>query len=221
MIRLFSYTIPIDDGAAPNPFHGMCSLAICKPAIRRTASPGDWIAGLGSKSPQSGKDLAGHLVYAMRIDEVMSLADYDKFAPSRWPDRIPDVASPDLVDRLGDCIYDFSSEKAVQRKSVHGPANQRTDLSGRNVLVSKHFYYFGTRARLLPTHLHPICHQTQGHRSEANAPYVQQFVEWIEGLDLMVGQMYGWPDFVIDWPKLEAQGVCVGRLEDYSTDSPC
>jgi hypothetical protein len=26
--RLFTYTIPIDDGAAPNPFRGMCSLAI-------------------------------------------------------------------------------------------------------------------------------------------------------------------------------------------------
>ena len=43
--RLFSYTIPIDDGAAPNPFHGMCTLAICKPGIRRVAKKGDWIAG--------------------------------------------------------------------------------------------------------------------------------------------------------------------------------
>ena len=35
--QLFTYTIPIDDGAAPNPFRGMCSLAICKPRIRREA----------------------------------------------------------------------------------------------------------------------------------------------------------------------------------------
>ncbi len=53
MARLFSYTIPID-GAAPNPFHGMCSLAICKPAIRRTASSGDWIVGLGPRNAPSG-----------------------------------------------------------------------------------------------------------------------------------------------------------------------
>lgn len=46
MPRLFSYTIPIDDGAAPNPFHGMCSLVICNPAIRRVAERGDWIASL-------------------------------------------------------------------------------------------------------------------------------------------------------------------------------
>jgi len=38
---LYSYTVRYDDGAAPNPFNGMCTLAICKPAIRRTAAPGD------------------------------------------------------------------------------------------------------------------------------------------------------------------------------------
>jgi hypothetical protein len=50
MPRLFTYTIPIDDGAAPNPFRGMCSLAICKPCIRRVAEEHDWVAGLDSKN---------------------------------------------------------------------------------------------------------------------------------------------------------------------------
>src|SRR4051812_1851154 len=67
MPRLFTYTIPVDDGAAPNPFHGMCSLAICKPGIRRVAKKGDWVAGLGSKKAHSG-DLSRKLVYAMRVD---------------------------------------------------------------------------------------------------------------------------------------------------------
>ena len=71
--RLFTYTIPIDDGAAPNPFRGMCSLAICKPGIRSTARKGDWVAGLGSSNAHSG-DLSGRLVYAMRVEEVMSLS---------------------------------------------------------------------------------------------------------------------------------------------------
>lgn len=69
MPRLFTYTIPVDDGAAPNPFNGMCSLAICKPGIRRVAKPDDWIAGLGSKKAPSG-DLSGRLVYAMRVEEL-------------------------------------------------------------------------------------------------------------------------------------------------------
>lgn len=61
MPRLFTYTIPIDDGAAPNPFNGMCSLAICKPRIRSVAKPGDWIAGLGSKDAPS-RDLSRKLL---------------------------------------------------------------------------------------------------------------------------------------------------------------
>src|SRR5437773_7916372 len=87
MPRLFTYTIPIDDGAAPNPFREMCSLAICKPGIRRAAKPGDWVAGLGSKDAPSG-DLSGHLVYAMHVESVLSLREYDEQAPTEWPYRI-------------------------------------------------------------------------------------------------------------------------------------
>lgn len=220
MPRLFSYTIPIDDGAAPNPFNGMCSLAICKPAIRRVAKPGDWIAGLGSHGAPSG-NLPGRLVYAMRVDETLSLADYDKHAPLRWPHRIPNVASANLADRLGDCIYDFSSGKPVQRPGVHGSRNQATDLSGQNVLISKHFYYFGSRAYPLPKYLLSICHQAQGHRSDANAPYFQRFVKWIEGLKLDIGQLYGWPDFIVDWGEIAACGGCTRRIEDESADNWC
>jgi hypothetical protein len=220
MPRLFSYTIPIDDGAAPNPFHGMCSLAICKPAIRRVAEPEDWIAGLGSQNSPSG-NLAGRLVYAMRVDEILSLADYDKHARARWPHRIPNIASSDLVDRLGDCIYDFSSGRPVQRPSVHGQRNQALDLSGKNVLVSKHFYYFGSRAYLLPEHLRAICHQTQGHRSDSNALHFHPFVKWIEGLNLEIGQIYGWPDFIVDWGEVEVGGGCAGRIEKESSGNAC
>jgi hypothetical protein len=184
MARLFSYTIPVDDGAAPNPFRGMCSLAICKPGIRRVATRDDWVAGLGSKNAPS-RDLSGHLVYAMRVEEVLSLQDYDRSAPSRWPHRIPNVQSADLSERLGDCIYDYSSGAPVQRPGVHGPANEPTDLSGANVLISRDFYYFGSRAIRLPDYLLPICHQTHGHRSNSNAPYLDQFVAWLQNLNLV------------------------------------
>jgi hypothetical protein len=94
--RLFTYTIPIDDGAAPNPFRGMCSLAICKPGIRSTARKGDWVAGLGSRNAHSG-DLSGRLVYAMRVEEVISLAAYDRRALIDWPHRIPNAGSADFA----------------------------------------------------------------------------------------------------------------------------
>jgi hypothetical protein len=219
MSRLFTYTIPIDDGAAPNPFGGMCSLAICKPGIRRSASEGDWVAGLGSKNSPSG-DLSGHLVYAMRVEEVLSLRDYDLQAPSRWPRRIPNLRGADLSDRLGDCIYDYSRGNPSQRLSVHGRQNRDTDLGGENVLISWDFYYFGRWAIKLPSDLRPICHQTQGHRSDSNAPYRDNFLSWLRGLKRRPG-MHGWPDFRIEWEKVSSKRGCPQRKLDDENDVPC
>jgi hypothetical protein len=218
--RLFTYTIPIDDGAAPNPFRGMCSLAICKPGIRRTARNGDWIAGLGSKHTQHSGDLSGRLVYAMHVDEVVSLEDYDKRAPTDWPHRIPNADSADLSERLGDCIYDFSSGTPVQRASVHGQANVKTDLSGKNVLVSRDFYYFGSQAIPLPDDLLSICHQTQGHKSNSNAAYFKQFVIWLRQLNPTPGQLYGWREYIVDWATVSSCGGCITRAQDDENDEP-
>jgi hypothetical protein len=216
--RLFTYTIPVDDGAAPNPFRGMCSLAICKPGIRRTAQKGDWVAGLGSRNTQHSGDLSGRLVYAMRVDEVVPLADYDRRAPADWPHRIPNVGSADLSERLGDCIYDYSSGRPVQRPGVHVPENRETDLSGENVLVSRDFYYFGSQAIQLPNDLLPICHQTQNHKSNANAPYFERFVTWLRGLNLAPGQLYGWPEYIVNWADNAACGGCLIREQDDKHD---
>ena len=59
-MTLYSYTIAIDTGFAPNPFNGFCTLACCKPGIRRTAQDGDYVVGIGPKG--SGN----RVVYAMR-----------------------------------------------------------------------------------------------------------------------------------------------------------
>ncbi len=209
MPRLFSYTIPFDDGAAPNPFRGMCTLAICKPKIRLKAKLGDWVAGLGSKHAPSG-DLSRRLVYAMRVDQVVSWREYDSLAPTHWPHRIPNLGSPIIPDRLGDCLYDFSGGVPVQRPGVHGPENSATDLSGQNVLISRHFFYFGHNAIPLPPLLGGIVHQTQAHKVNANAPFVGSFIAWIYGLNLEPCQLYGWPDRVPDWDTLPRSG-CAAR----------
>ena len=45
---MFSYVIEHDLGFAPNPFHGACTLACCKPVIRKRAQLGDYILGTGA-----------------------------------------------------------------------------------------------------------------------------------------------------------------------------
>ncbi len=219
MTRLFSYTIPIDDGAAPNPFDELCTLVICKPAIRRVAHVRDWVAGLGSKDAPSG-DLSGRLVYAMRVDEVVSMAEYDEQATTRWPRRIPEITRKDLAHRLGDCIYDFSTGSVTQRPGVHNANNQAKDLGGKNALISRHFYYFGAKAMPLPARLLGIIHQTEGHRSNANAEFLEPFVDWLSSLNLEPGQLYGWPDHIVNWEKAAICG-CEARRVDGETDDGC
>lgn len=87
-----------------------------------------------------------------------------------------------LSKKKGDCIYDFSAEeKPKLRRSIHKEENRETDLSGKNVLLSNHFYYFGDKPIALRPDLRAIIHSTQGHKSHANEPYVADFVNWIEG----------------------------------------
>ena len=212
--RLFTYIVRVDDGAAPNPFNGMCSLAICKPRIRSVARIGDWVAGVGGANAPSG-NLSKKLIYAMRVEEVVTLQAYDARARKEWPHRIPDVTSLDLAARLGDCIYyDFGGTKPRQRLSVHGPGNIDTDVGGKNVLISKDFYYFGSQAIPLREDLQDICPVTQGHRSNKNEPYVDTFVSWIRGMKYQPGQLYGWPDHIVNWANVETCGGCAIRSKD-------
>ncbi|WP_308365558.1 MULTISPECIES: hypothetical protein [unclassified Microbulbifer] len=170
-MRLFSYTIPFDAGSAPNPYWNLCTLTICKPVIRRVAEIGDWLVGLRSDS----------VVYAMKVTDKRSLADHDKFCRSNLVGKIPLWSSKDYRRKVGDCIYDYSNGgNPVLRESVHDHGNIPTDLGGRFSLMSEDFYYFGKDAIPLPCELLPIVHK-RGHRSNANAPYLDSFISWIRG----------------------------------------
>lgn len=77
--RLYSYVLRVDDGAAPNPYWGTCTLTICKPDIRRCAQVGDWIVGTGSKNVRlkdgNKYDFSDDVVYAMKVTDYSSEAD--------------------------------------------------------------------------------------------------------------------------------------------------
>ena len=176
---LFSYIIPHDGGSAPNPYHGACTLVICKPVIRRIAKVGDWVVGLGAKDSSIG-DASGKIVYAMRITKKISMDKYDTFCLDNYPEKIPEWASGDYMKRIGDCIYDFSDPSNPKiRKSVHTEKNMKTDLGGKYALISKDFYYFGNNPEPLLDNLKGIIKQGQGHRSKSNDNYVEDFIDWI------------------------------------------
>lgn len=107
MVKLFSYVVHHDLGFAPHPTSRYCTLAWCKyKTMRRNivelAKVGDWVVGTGGADLRTS---AGHgkLIYAMRVDEKLRLAQYcdDKRFAGRF-DAEPDPSKKDrytLVSR--------------------------------------------------------------------------------------------------------------------------
>ena len=70
MHRVYSYVVAEDGGYAPNVDGGVCTLCICKPRIRNTASPGDWVIGLWPAPNHKC------VTYVMRIGRVLTMEEY-------------------------------------------------------------------------------------------------------------------------------------------------
>jgi hypothetical protein len=185
MAKLYSYVLRFDDGAAPNPFWDVCTLTICKPAIRRTAQIGDWIVGTGSKNTRLKggvkADFADFIVYAMKVTDKKTMKNYDAYCKQYLTNKIPNWHTEDWRLRMGDCIYDYSNGQVpLMRMGVHNEGNRQRDLSGNNALLSNHFYYFGEAPMSLPNELLPIIKRNQGHRVVTQTDILSKFESWIK-----------------------------------------
>lgn len=160
MNRLFSYKLTRDCGFAPNPFWGYLTLATCKPKIRAHKKLGDWIAGFTSKQlGYSGIDHA-KLIYLMNVTEILPLAEY--YRDQRFKNKIPAGPTQAAVHRAGDNIYRPLSEWAHESDDFerlenrnHDEKDKKKDISGKNVLISNHFFYFGKNALEIPDNVSP------------------------------------------------------------------
>lgn len=192
-MRLFSYVVARDYGFAPNPFFGICTLATCKPLVRRTASVGDWVIGTGSK--ENGRQR--HLVYAMKVTEAMTFDEY-------WRDGRFECKKANLAgskkQAFGDNIYCRDDRGCwVQANSHHSRAdgrpnrnNVKRDTGADRVLVSDDFVYFGGSGPALPVGL-DVCKRGSGHRCRFSAEVVQKAVNWLNELER------GFVDAPRDW----------------------
>ena len=195
MPTLYSYVLRYDTGLAPNPFFGTCSLVVCKPVVRRSASVGDWVVGLCSADQRRsafGDAGVPGVVYAMEVTEKVRMEEYDALTRSVLPGKIPDPSSPDPARRAGDSLYDYSrrgehGEWPALRPGLHDEAHRARDLGGQYALLSERFYYFGREPRQLPDHLSGVAlyesgsHLRQGHLT---LDLLGPFRSWIEGLGL-------------------------------------
>lgn len=147
---LYTYAITRDFGFAPNPFHGLCTLATCKPDIRKSAKVGDWIMGVGGSTLRSVKRKC---ILLMKVSEKMSFQEY-------WDDKRfalkKSVRNGSRVQMLGDNIYHRDENGGwIQEDSHHSHPDGTPNFVNLNrdtgktdqILVSNYFLYFGDQAQ--------------------------------------------------------------------------
>lgn len=176
-MRVFSYVVRVDDGFAPNPFHGTCTLACCKPVIRRLAQVGDLVVGLSARGER--------VIYAMQVATACTFAEY--WLDARHAKKRPDWGSNDPVVQRGDNIYRPVAGGYAAVRSAHHPdavqddAMLRRDLSTDRVLIAERFCYFGAKTIPLPTAL-AFLRVGRGHRSRLTRPQVAATAGWFAEL---------------------------------------
>ena len=206
-MNLYSYVVRYDSGFAPNPFCGWCTLATCKPLIRRGAEVGDWIVGSGSadsKNKQGGK-----LVFAMKVSEALSFNEY--FNDPRFASKKPNISGSRKQAR-GDNIYQQKNGVWWQLDSYHANENgtpncvhMMRDTGVDKVLISDHYVYFGCKGPKIPPTLQSrgkaLCHNGVGHRKfassqEDDSAMIGKFISWINSLGEQgyCGHPYDWDD---------------------------
>lgn len=155
MSKVYVYVVDRDFGFAPNPFHGYCTLATCKPGIRNKAEVEDWIIGIGG----SRLNATGRCIFAMRVTEKITFNEY--WANPKYLDKKP-VRNGSKKMMVGDNIYHFDTARNEWRQadSHHSnadgsvnPHNLRIDTKSAKVLISWHFFYFGREAPFIPSAL--------------------------------------------------------------------
>ncbi len=198
--RLIAYVMPWDTGMAPNITGGVCTLATCKPAIRRGVNLGrDWVVAVGAvktvmhvaggkKTYENWKD---RLVYAMVPDERLTYDQY--FHDKRFGAKIPQ-ASNDPGDNLYyrekpgapyttvPHVNDIHRSDERMRYSSNFAAHDQTADA---VLVANKFWYWGENApHLADTGLKQksidgIMHARRGHVVINDPDIIRDVVDWL------------------------------------------
>ena len=200
-MRINTYVVEHDLGFAPNPFFGFCTLACCKPIIRKHAVIGDIIVGTGAKRPNR----QGHVIYWMKVAKIISFDEY--WSQTRYAIKNPSMAGS-AIQRYGDNIYhrDAATLQWIQADSFHSepggvlsPGNLKRDTgTTERVLVGLEFAYWGRSGPKIPDHLSDFVVGTQGHKCRFTPDRVAAFMAWLNGFPER-----GFIDEPADWQFIE------------------
>ena len=178
-LKMWSYRIVHDKQFAPNPFKGVLTLATCKPLIRRSkeSESGVWLAGFAAYSvkdglrPKKGREL---LIYLAKISEVMTMQDYW----TKYPQKRAQKCGEEFEEYYGDNIYDENLH--LVNDNHHKDWDFKRDISGKNVLICKEFYYFAPDSRLVvPNEFDELVYKRRGQTLVQNKDLIQKFIDYV------------------------------------------
>ncbi len=160
--RFYRYILRHDDGWAPCTDNNLLSLATCKPAIRRTANVGDYVAGYQPKARGEGL-----LCWLGRVEKVISHADYSKTYPNR---------------KDANYIFEGSGNWRRRDPDYHPEDHQlRTDVKAPVLIFDPNeTWYFGREPNFPPASLDSLRAIGQGHRVRHRLPFdIEEMVAWL------------------------------------------
>ena len=199
---LFSYVVRYDSGFAPNPFHGFCTLATCKPRIRDSVQIGDWLLGTGSNEKKIRR--GGFVVYTMCVTQILSTEEY--WIDPRFTDKKPCMYH-NWVMASGDNIYEpIALGQWRQLNSYHSqrdgsPSESHIarDTSVEKILVSDDFVYFGGEGTLLPAPFREggefnLLHSGRNYKRVTQESVISAFEGWVRSLGVkgFKGKPWDW-----------------------------
>jgi hypothetical protein len=135
--------------------------------------------------------LAGHLVYAMRVTEILAFEQY--WADPRFINKRPNL-NGSTRDAYGDNIYEFVGGSYIQQDSYHSLDTGEVNLFNLNkdtgadaVLISDDYVYYGADGPEIPEQLrtyagYDLCASTQGHRCKFPAAFVGMIDDWFSAM---------------------------------------
>jgi Nucleotide modification associated domain 2 len=168
MTRILRYILQHDSGMAPCIDNGLVSLATCKPQIRASAKPCDWVLGFRpSPAPR------GLVVWAGQIAESIGVGEYERrHSYKRRGGR-------------ADAIYRELPNGGFERlrPDYHpGLKEFSKDISAPVLIFNPtSTWYFGKEPQMLPEHLIHLAAGGRGHRVngllEGDAAALQDWLE--------------------------------------------
>jgi hypothetical protein len=156
IMKVCAYVMTYDTGLAPNPFHGVCTLAVCTPNhVRANLEENDYIIGVAGVRLRQKLNLPSdswRLIYAMKVDEFKELDAYYNSADYKL--KIP-KRSGSKIERCGDNFYKLSNGELIHtgQSTEHDWSEIiEQDCYGNRVFIGKTFNYFGSAAPEIPSH---------------------------------------------------------------------